>query len=210
MLTDEFISNIGNAKYFMSSRYYTAEETGERTDIMVYSNAYRPSIVAKDILGTWFVNDENGMHYLKSSDGGFKSVVVKDDKTKDIAEFEGELSRYLRCRNYLVDKESGKMTNLINGEESFFKGIDISGAVLVSINNDTTKAVFAFPADSTTKTQRLIYYSMEDNHTSYYSEPLLWEEHAGFCWLDNSRVMSVRSLTNDGSHTGSVIYTFGQ
>lgn len=210
MLTDEFISAMGNGKYFMSSRYYTAEETGERTDIMVFSNAYRPSVVAKDILGTWFVNDENGMHYLKASDGGFKCVVSKGDKTKETASFSGSYDRYLRNGNYIVCKDTGVMTNLLTGEEKNLTGISINDAVLFSVNKDGTRAVFAFSAqDSQGKEQKLIYYSDDKNQTASFKEPLLWEEHSGFIWLDGRTVMSVRAITSDGAQTGSVIYKFG-
>ena len=88
MMTDEFMANLGDAKYFMSSRYYTEDETGIRTDIMKYSNAYRPEIVKKDIYGTWFVNDGDGMYFLRKTEKGFESVVADSKgKEKKVAEY---------------------------------------------------------------------------------------------------------------------------
>ena len=90
MLTDDFVANLGNAKYFISSRYYTGEERGERADIMVLSDAYRPQIAVEDILGLWFVNDANGMHYLRKTANGFANVVNAGGKETVLSEFEGD------------------------------------------------------------------------------------------------------------------------
>lgn len=214
MMTDEFISNLGDAKYFMSSRYYTEEETGRRTDIMVYSNAYRPTVVYKDILGEWFVNDGDTRYFLRKTDEGFKSVCVAKDKgekdEKDIAVFEGDyFENYLRSGDYVADRRNGAVTNLKTGETSRVNA-DISKADSFSIGPDGSRAVFAVsaqPDENGTPVQTLIYCSLDGSvMTEVYSEPMLFSEASGFVWIDGSTVMSVRPLTDDGSEAGSVIY----
>lgn len=212
MLSDEFIANLGSAKYFMSSRYYTEAETGIRTDIMVYSNAYRPTIVAEDIIGEWFVNDDNGIHYLTKSDNGFKSVAVKDKKTSEVATFEGDFfSDYLRSGNYIVNKNTNEMTNLLTGESKTFKGINITSASVFSLNSEATKAVFASKGEENSNgvpIQKVTYCSVDGSEAKTYEEPLLWSEEGNFVWLDSSNCMSVRATSEDGAATGSVIYTY--
>jgi len=208
MMTDEFIKNTASEKYFMSSRYYNADETGVRTDIMVYSNAYRPKVVVSDILGTWFVSDVSGMHYLKRDGDGFKSVIRNGDKTSDIVKFDSPYEDYLRCGNYAVNKKTGEMTNLLTGEKKKLSVNNIENATVFSLNADATKAVFATPADENTKTQQIIYYSVDTGSAAAFTEPLLWQESSGFVWIDSNKVMSVRATSEDGNATGSVIYTF--
>ncbi len=214
MVTDEFIRNLGNGKYFMSSRYYTQAETGKRTDIMVYSNAYRPNIVAQDIVGTWFVNDEEGMHYLTKDGDGFKSVAVKDDKTKDVIKFSISYEDYLRSGNYVINKHTNILTNLLTGEEKELKGINISKATVFSINNQGTNAVFVTagePNVNGTPIQKITFCKIEASKDSLsFAEPMIYDESTDFIWVEANKVMSVRALTDDGSSVGSVIYTFAE
>lgn len=216
MLTDEFINSIGKEKYFMSSRYYTAEETGKRTDIMIYSGNYRPTIAAKDILGTWFVSDEKGMHYLKKTDDGFKCVSKKDSKSKEKEElsFDGDyFGDYLRCGNYIVNKSTGEMTDLMSGDKKTLSGADISKADVFSLNREGTKAVFACksePNENGAPVQTIIYITNDGSaEPAVFTEPMLRCEESGFSWITPVSVMSVRPVTDDGSQAGSVVYTFG-
>ena len=216
-MTDEFISSIGSQKLFMSSRYYNESELGRRTDIMEYSSAYRPKIVAKDIIGTWFVADGSGMHYLKADKDGFKSVtaVTKDGKTsekKDMA-FEGDyFGDYLRSGNWLFNKSTGEAVNLLTGDKVDFGGADFSAADVFSISPDGKKAVIAFYGENNKNgvpVQKIVYSDSENSSASaVYSEPMLFCEESGFVWLDGSSVMSARVSDDSGANAGSVIYTF--
>ncbi len=212
MLTNEFIGNIGEEKYFMSSRYYTDAELGKRTDIMVYSSAYRPSVVYSDILGDWFVLDGSGAHYLKKDGSGFKCLTVKDKKTVKETSFESDyFENYLRSGNYLFEKSTGKAYNLLTGDTVAFVKGDYSGADIFSISPDGKKAVIAFNAETNMNgapVQRVVYCSADSNSTDAYSEPLLFCEESGFVWLNDSSVMSARPLDETGSGFGSVVYSF--
>ncbi len=209
MLTDDFIKNLGNAKYFISSRYYNQSEKGTRADIMELSNAYRPKIILEDILGIWFVNDANGMHYLRKNENGFANIC--NDRV--LTQFEGDyFTDYMQSGNYLINKKSLEIINLLTGEIKTLKDINIASADVFSISPDGTKAVFASYGrmnSSGTPIQTVIYCST-DNSTEpvIFSEPMLFDESAGFVWVDNESVMSVRALTADGSKVGSVVYSF--
>ncbi len=209
MLTDDFIKNLGSAKYFISSRYYNESEKGIRADIMELSNAYRPKIVVKDILGLWFVNDANGMHFLRKTDSGFANMC--GDRV--LAEFEGDyFADYLQSGKYLVNKKSLEITDLLTGETKTLKDINIESADAFSISPDGTKAVFAScgkPNANGTPIQTLIYCTTDNSADPViFTEPMLFVESSGFVWVDNMGVMSVRALTADGSKVGSVVYAF--
>ena len=216
-MTDEFIASIGKAKLFMSSRYYTEEEFGRRTDIMEYSSNYRPAIAAKDILGTWFVNDADGMHYLKKDNDGFVCItaVTKDGKKseKKGASFSGDyFADYLRSGSTLFNKNTGEAVNLLTGDKVTFSGADFKGADIFSVSPDGKKAVIAFYGEENSNgapVQKIIYACSDGTaETAVYSEPLLFSESSGFVWVDSSSVMSARAAEDSGENVGSVIYTF--
>ncbi len=213
LLTDDFIINLGGAKYFLSSRYYNQDDKGKRADVMELSNAYRPKIVVEDILGVWYVNDSNGMHYLKDNSEGFANMHKKDGEERVLTQFEGNyFADYMQCGRYLINKKSLVMTDLMTGATQTLKDIDISSADVFSVSPDGKKAVFASYGEANANgamIQKIIYCTVDGSaDPAIYSEPLLFDEDAGFVWLDNSSVMSVRALTADGKSVGSVAYTF--
>ena len=213
LLTDDFIKNLGSAKLFLSSRYYNEADKGLRADVMVLSNAYKPKIEVEDILGVWFVNDGNGMHYLKKNDNGFANILKTGDAENVLTQFEGDWQTdYLQCGKYLINKKSLVMIDLLTGSSKTLKDINIENADVFSVNADGTKAVFASYGEinaNGTPVQSVIYCTVDGSaETVTFTEPMLFSESAGFVWLDSSSVMSVRALTADGKTAGSVVYTF--
>lgn len=213
MLTDDFISGLGGKKYFLSSRYYSEDERGERADIMVLSNAYRPEIAVRDILGLWFVNDANGMHFMRKTAGGFNNVILANSKETVLGSFEGDLfTDYLRDGNYIINKKSLVMTDLMTGLTKTLNGIDIEKATAFSVSPDGSRAVFACSGaenERGTKIQTLIFCTADGSaEPKIFSEPLLFAESCDFCWLDNSTVMSVRPLDALGKTAGSAAFSF--
>ena len=213
MLTDEFIANLGGAKYFFSSRYYTADEKGTRADIMVLSDAYRPEIVAKDILGTWFVNDANGMHYLRKTDKGFANVVNQNKSEKVLTEFDGDyLTDYLQDGKWLINKKSLVVTDLMTGATETLKDIEITAFDTVTVSPDGNKFVFAAKgirnANGAIVQQIVICTADGSKEPVSYAEPLLFAESSDFVWLDNGNVMFTRTTVADGSKVASVVYAY--
>lgn len=213
LLTDDFIANLGDAKYFLSSRYYNESDKGRRADVMVLSNAYRPKIVVSDILGLWFVNDANGMHYLKKTQNGFANILGSSAGEKILTEFEGDyFADYLQCGKYLINKKSLVLTDLMTGATKTLKDIDISSADFFSISPDGGRLVFATNGEANANgapVQTLVYCTADGSAApAVYKEPMLFSESGGFVWLDNATVMSVRALSGSGSPAGSVAYAF--
>ena len=213
LLTEDFIANLGGAKYFLSSRYYNEADKGMRADVMELSNAYRPKIVVEDILGLWFVNNENGMHYLRKTEDGFAKMVLLNGEEKAETEFSGDFSKdYLLSGNYIINKKSLEMTNLMTGDSETLKDIDISKADIFTLSPDGTKAVFASSGEENANgavVQVVVYCTVDGSaDPAIYTEPMLFSASSDFTWLDNSTVMSARALTADGTEVGSVVYAF--
>ncbi len=211
MLTNEFINGMGDSKYFFSNRNYSDDK---RMDVMVLSNAVKPDIAIKGILGSWLIKDEHGTHYLKQSDKGFSNVLYSGDKETVLGDFEGDyFGDYLRSGNYLLNKKSLVVTDLLVGSTKTLKDIDLSNATVFSVSPDGNKAVIAFAGEKNENgamIQTVIYCNLayETAEPAIFSEPLLFAESCDFAWLDNSSVMSVRPLDGTGSKVGSVVYGF--
>ncbi|MBR3819459.1 MAG: hypothetical protein IKJ41_09995 [Clostridia bacterium] len=208
MLTDDFIKNLGGAKYFISSRYYNQSEKGTRADIMELSNAYRPKIVVEDILGIWFVNDANGMHFLRKNENGFANMCGE----RILTQFEGDyFTDYMQSGKYLINKKSLEIIDLLTGEIKTLKDINIASADVFSVSPDGTKAVFASYGEMNENGAPIqtVIYCTTDNSSEpvIFSEPMLFDESAGFVWVDGG-VMSVRALDGTGAKVGSVVYAF--
>ena len=104
------------------------------------------------------------------------------------------------------------MIDLLTGSSKTLKDINIESADVFSVSADGTKAVFAsygeLNANGTT-VQSVTYCTVDGSaEPATFTEPMLFSESAGFVWLDNSSVMSVRALAADGKTAGSVVYTF--
>lgn len=211
MLTEQTLRDLGSSKYFLSSRYYSQDETGIRTDVMELSGNYRPKIVVKDVLGLWFVSDANGLHYLRKTGAGFANVLNAGGKEQTLTAFEGDWQTdYLQDGRWLLEKKSLQLTDLMTGTVKTLKGPDCADAAAISVSPDGEKAVIAFagaPNENSAVVQTLAY-CRTDGAAAVFAEPLLYEETADFVWLDGSTVMSARALTADGSAAGSVIYTY--
>jgi hypothetical protein len=208
LFVEEWEKEFGDAKYFLSSRYYTAEDRGRRADVMVFSSAYRPQIVVEDILGLWFVNDANGMHFLRKNENGFANMC--NDRV--LTQFEGDyFTDYMQSGKYLINKKSLEIIDLLTGEIKTLKDINIASADVFSISPDGTKAVFAWYGEMNENGAPIqtVIYCTTDNSAQpvVFSEPMLFDESAGFVWVDGG-VMSVRALDGTGTKVGSVVYAF--
>lgn len=213
ILTDDFIANLGSGKYFLSSRYYNEDDMGKRADVMVLSDAYKPTVVAEDILGVWAINDEHGLHYLRKNENGFVNAVKNGSNEQILAQFEGDWGTdYLQCGKYLINKKSLVMTDLHSGASQTLKGINIDSADIFSVSPNGKKVVFASYGETNangTAVQSITYCTADGSAESVtYTEPMLFAEDSGFVWLDNSSIMSVRAVTADGKTAGSVVYTY--
>ena len=212
LVTDDFIANLGGAKYFLSSRYYNEADKGMRADVMELSNAYRPKIIVEDILGLWFVNNESGMHYLRKTANGFAKI-LNNGAEQIIYQFEGDYHKdYLQCGNLIINKKSLEMTDLMTGAKKTLKDIDITDADIFTLSPDGTKAVFAVSGKENANgaVVQVVTYCTVDGSADpvIYAEPMLFSASSDFTWLDNSTVMSARALAADGATVGSVVYAY--
>ena len=121
-----------------------------------------------------------------------------------------DFADYMLSGNYLINRESLVITDLLTGATQTFADINISDADGFFMNDEGTKAVFVKNGKTNangTVIQTLIFCSV-DGTSTVYSEPMLFSEMTDFVWINEATVMSGRAIVADGSQSGSVIYTF--
>ena len=203
MLTEYFLGNMGNEKLFLSSRNYNNSDRGIISDIMVVGGSYKPDVKAGGTVGLWANVQPDGLRFLRGTATGFNSVSLKDSETV-VASLEGNyFTDYLAYGDYVINKNSLALTNLLTGESKTLTGINITGADVFSVSPDGTKAVFASFGEANAhgvEIQSLIYYDITDGKAFTFAEPLLFSETASsFVWIDNDSVMHARAEKGDGS-----------
>lgn len=212
MLTDYFIANMGSEKYFLSSRNYNNTDRGSVCDIMVVGGAYRPAIKSNGTVGLWANVQADGLRYLRNTATGFNSVSLAESE-RIVASFEGNyFNDYLASGDYIVNKNSLAVTNLLTGESKTLSNIYLGDTDIFSISPDGTKAVFASfgePNAHGVSVQRIVYYDISQGKSVAFAEPLLFSEtSSAFVWLDNDSVMHARAEKGDGSGVVMSRYSF--
>ncbi len=211
MVTDSLLDSFTDEPYFLSGRFRSLADKGKIGDLFYFTAAEIPEIAAKDVTGSWLRATENGILFLRSNENGFSVVELSDKKESVRLSFEGDyFDDYLACGNFVINKKTCILTNLISGENTTLENIDLIGYNYFSMSPDGKRAVFA--ADGVgnslgTPVQRLVQYNIETGESTAYKEPLLFIESApDFVWCDNSTYIHLR--TPDGIARGMYSFTF--
>lgn len=113
-----------------------------------------------DTANLYAYEDANGgIHYMRRTETGF-AVYCNGDL---IREFTGDYDAdYLRDGNYLLDKFSGTVTDLLTGEEHPLTGAETADAVLFRMNPSGDRCIIGTMADGDPSAQTLIFAGLAD------------------------------------------------
>jgi len=211
LLTDGFLSSLGSKSYFLSSRDYTLDKKGLVADILTIAEPKPPRVIT-GILGLWARVTENGPTYLRATQTGFDCVVFADKNETVLKSFTGDYFKdYLRSGNYVLNKTSLVLTDLLTGAEKTLAGVQADSAAFLSVSPDGTRAVIATPGagDMQAKApQTLVLYNLSTNEAKTFAEPLLFSQtNANFCWTDNNTLFHLRPTKDDGTGLGYCFIT---
>ena len=203
LFTDYFLKSTGSTGYFLSSRDYNLDQKGLVADILSPSDLKPPRVVT-GILGLWAGVTPKGLTYLRPSSTGFDLYVFADKKERLVKSFDGDYrADYLAQGDYVLNKKTLMLTNLITGEEKLLKDINISGAAFLSVSPDGSRAVIASPGggENPGKTkQSLIFYNLEDESFKSFAEPLLFSvSNPNFGWAQGKTLFHLRPARDDGT-----------
>ncbi len=211
LLTDGFLASLGSKPYFLSSRDYTLDKKGLIADILTVAEPKPPRVIT-GILGLWARVTEKGPTYLRATQTGFDCIVYEDKVETVVKSFEGDyFKNFLSSGNFVFNKTSLVLTDLLSGTEKTLAGIQAGGATFLSVSPDGMRAVIAVPGagDMRAKSpQTLVLYNLGTNEAKTFTEPLLFSQtNANFCWTDNNTLFHLRPTNDDGKGLGYCFIT---
>jgi len=211
LLTDDFLASLGTKSYFLSSRDYTLDKKGQVADILTNAEPKPPRVVT-GILGLWVRVTEKGPAYLRATQTGFDCIVFEDKKETVLKSFTGDYFKdYLHSGNFVLNKTSLVLTDLLTGAEKTLTGVQAGNAAFLSVSPDGTRAVIATPGAGDTQAkapQTLVLYNLSTNAANTITEPLLFSQtNANFGWTDNNTLFHLRPTNDDGTGLGYCFIT---
>lgn len=204
LLNDGFLESLGSKAFFLSSRDYNLDQKGLISDILTNADR-RPERTVKGILGLWARVTNKGTAYLRKTDKGFKSVLLTNKKEQLIKDFTGDYFKdYLLSGNYIFNRSSGVLTNLLSGKETATGYVTASVNSILSVNPNGSFAVVASTDGSGVKaSQSLAICDLSNSTVKTVTEPLIFSQTAAnFCWADNNTLLHLRPGGEDGTGLG--------
>jgi hypothetical protein len=206
LLYDDFIESLGDKAYFLSSRDYNLDQKGLVADILTIADPKPPRTVT-GILGLWARVTAKGLTYLRATETGFDCVVLEGKDEKVFKSFTGDYFKdYLINGNFLLNKTSLVLTDLLTGAEKTLTGIQPGTLTFLSVSPGGKRVVLAaagageVPAQAM---QKLVFHNIVTGETKTFEEPLLFSQtNANFCWADENTLFHLRPTNDDGTGLG--------
>ena len=201
MLNDGFLNSLGSRPYYLSSRDYNLDKQGLISEIIAVGGS-KPARIVTGALGLWARVTEKGTAFLRGTDSSFKSVLLADKKETVIKEFAGDYFKdYISSGNYVLNKQSLILTDLLTGEKKAIKNIKINDYSILSVSPNGAWAVIATSDKTGLKAlQNIFFCSFNDGTVKSVTEPLIFlQTGANFCWLDNNTLLHLRPCSDDGT-----------
>lgn len=193
---------------FFSGRKYM-DQAEDRWDLYrrYGSSGDIRTTIYTDVANMYAYEDESGrIYYMRKTETGF-SVYCND---KLIREFTGDYDTdYLRDGNYLLDKYSGTVINLLTGEENAPMGADTSDAVLFRMSPNGSRCIIGTMADDNPQDQSLIFADLSsESHTNTAGSYLFSAANAELDFIDEDNYFHNTVSTEDGSTYAGRIFSF--
>lgn len=151
VMTDTLLKTCGGERLYLSGRSYLLGTMNEKSDVLLINDASKkPSWKVSGIYGTYLKVTNDGLVYLRQTENGFDSVLNKDGDETVIAGFTERLDRYLISGDWLLNKFSLELTNILTGYRVTI-GSEIKYPTSFNVNPEGTKAVIfrATPSNQT-------------------------------------------------------------
>lgn len=193
---------------FFSGRKYMDQEAGRWDLYRRYgSSGDVRTTIYTDVANMYAYEDESGLiYYMRKTETGF-SVYCND---KLIREFIGDYAAdYLRDGNYLLDKYSGTVTNLLTGEEKALTGAGTSAAVLFRMSPSGNRCIIGAMTDGDPQEQSLIFADLSsESCTTTTGAHLFSASNAELDFIDEDTYFHNTVSTADGCTYAGRIFNF--
>ncbi len=208
-LTDGFLASLGNDPYFVTGREYNLNESEQKNDIMMRNGTGKSKTIVSGIVGSWARGLNGGLAYLRSTAGGFESVLTVSNSA--VASFKGDyFTDYVHSGNYLLSKADLTLTNLLTGKSVKISGVNLSGSIVAFSVNPSETAVAIVSGSDISAAQTLAVYDLATGTSETFTEPLLFAvDYPELFWINDTTILHTRPIVSDGSRLNYAIYERG-
>ena len=214
VINDNALSSFDDRLIFLSSRNYKQSSGVYGTDIY-YQTEFTdtPTLVTENALDGFMYQSDDGVLYLKytSKDGNQNfSLILNNGKEKVLKTFQGVISEgYLRCGNYLIDKGTMTVYNLVDNSESVLLGVSMNNLYTFAVSPNNTKVVLAGSFEN--GNQKLVFYDLTiKRYKSVEYRELFFEDYPNLCFVDNDTVSYIKPADAVDMVVGNVVISWNK
>ncbi len=166
IVDDDVISSYDDQILFISSRNYKQSNEAYGADVFSKKDRNTPSkLIASEIVDGFVRQDKDEIIYLQKSknhkSGSFSliSSTKNNSKSTVLRTFDGDFKEnYIRCGDFLIDKATMTLYDLVENTESVLMGISINDIKCFAVSPDKTKIIFAENLNN--QVQRIVFYDL--------------------------------------------------
>lgn len=213
---DYILNSCKDSLLFLSSRNYKQSSGIYGTDIFSQTEyTDSPKLFANDILNEFVRQTDDGIIYLKNtrnSDSKAFTLISKDKKgsEKVIRTFEGELDEnFLRCGDYLIDKCTMTLYNLVDNTESVLLNVSMNNLLTFAVSPDKTKVVLAGSFNN--GLQKLVFYNLSiKRFKSVEQQQIFFDDYPNICFIDNDTVSYIKPAKSVDMTVGNLVVSWNK
>lgn len=216
VLDDDILKSCKSSLLFLSSRSYKQTSGIYGTDIFTQTEyTDSPKLFASDILNGFVRKTDEGIIYFKNTSDQNSSkktfsLILKDKKGKEsiVKTFEGEFDKtFLRCGDYLVDKGTMTLYNLVDNTESVLLGISMNNLLTFAVSPDQTKVILA--GNFNNGLQKLVFYDLSiKRFKSLEQQQLFFDSYPNLCFIDNDTVSYITPAKTPDLTVGNLVISW--
>ncbi len=199
VVDDDMINSYNNQILFVSSRNYKQSSKIYSADVFSKADQNTASkLFVSGVIDGFVRQDGEEIVYLKKSDlvesSSFSLMSSTKNSSKDtvLRTFDGDFAEnYVRCGDFLIDKSTATLYDLVENTESVLMGISINDIKYFAVSPDKTKIVFA--ENLSNQVQRLVFYDLNiKRFKSIERYEAFLNDYINLCFIDNDIVSYIR------------------
>ncbi len=178
---------------FITSRTYGLDSG--KQDIFI-KNGVKEELLVSDVYGKFLLTDGNDVIYMKKTNTGF-DIMRRSGETETIVKscYGAMSTDYLIAENYILNKDDGKLYNLLTGEEKLIVGYRMS-AEEIEISPDGKYLVMMGTVKNMLDYQIHVFNLETGDYAKYVDKN--YSAHSNLAFINNTTAVYVVVDPNQG------------
>lgn len=193
ILTNAGYNSTSGRIPFITSRTYGLDSG--KQDIFI-KNGAKEELLVSDVYGKFFLTDGNDIIYMRKTNTGF-DIIRRSGETETIVKscYGAMSTDYLLTENYILNKDDGKLYNLLTGEEKLIVGYRMS-AEQIKISPDGKYLIMMGTVKNMLDYQIHIFNLETGDYAKYVDKN--YSSHSNLAFINNTTAVYVVVDPNQG------------